>query len=121
MMATQVWPATLPQCPILNSFSEQRQRNLAAIQKEVGLPRMYRRSTAVATLTSAAYRMNVAQLAAFSLFYETNLASGSLPFKWEHPITNTLYVWMFDPKDTPRIERMTSNTFRISFNLLRMP
>jgi hypothetical protein len=115
------WPAELPLCPILQGFSEQRQRNIVAFDPEVGPPKMRRRSTAVATLTSVVFRMTVDQVAIFNTFYETTLSDGTLPFDWPHPITNVIYSWMFDAKAAPQFDRRTSNTFRVSFNLLRLP
>lgn len=120
-MAAAVWPATIPQCPILNVFSEERQRNLAIFAPDTGYPRMVRRSTAVGILTSVAFRMTVAQIAIFNAFYETTIKDGSLPFTWPHPITGTNYVWMFDTNEAPKLDRMTPNTFRVTFNLLRLP
>jgi antitoxin component of RelBE/YafQ-DinJ toxin-antitoxin module len=115
------WPATLPQCPILNDFSEQRQRNLAAFEPDVGPPKMRRRSTAVAVSTAVAFRMDLTELAAFNTFFETTLKDGTLPFDWAHPLTQTTYSWMFDAKEAPRIDRMTPSTVRVTFNLLRLP
>ena len=119
-MATP-WPATLPQCPVLNGFSEQRQRNVVAFTPDVGPPKMRRRSTASSTLTSVAYRMTKTQLDAFNTFYETTLADGSLPFDWRHPVTGVTYTWVFKSSDAPKRERMTPNTFRVTFDLVRMP
>lgn len=115
------WPAGLPQCPILNGFSEQRQRNLAAFAPDVGAPKITRRSTAVAILTSLVFRMTNSHVSTFNTFFEDTLKDGSLPFDWEHPITNVTYTWMFDPKDAPRFDRTTPDTFRVTFNLLRLP
>jgi len=115
------WPATLPQCPILNAFSEQRQRNVASFKPDVGPPKMRRRSTAVGVPTSVAFRMTNAQVLTFNTFYETTLFDGTLPFDWPHPITKVAYTWMFSPDEAPKRDRMTSNTSRITFDLIRMP
>ena len=115
------WPAALPQCPILNGFSEQRQRNLASFAPEVGGPKISRRSTAVAVLTSLVYRMSNADILVFNTFFEDTLKDGSLPFDWDHPVTGTTYTWMFDINEAPRFDRMTPNSIRVTFNLLRMP
>lgn len=120
-MTTAAWPATLPQCPILNGFSEQRQRNLAFFDPDVGPPKIRRRSTAVGVLTNLAFRMTTTQLAAFNTFFETTISDGSLPFTWAHPITKVSYTWMFDPQDAPKIDRMTAATHRLTFNLIRLP
>ncbi len=103
-MVAITWPTTIPQCPILNGFSEQKQIN-----------------NAVSWLASLAYRMTTTQLAAFNSFYESDLEDGTLPFVWSHPILQEDFYWVFDPKDSPKIDRMTSGTFRITFNLIRLP
>jgi len=118
---TDAWPSTLPQCPIMQSFAEQRQRNVASFKPDVGPPKQRRRSTAVAVQTNVAFRMTRAQLTIFDTFYETTLEDGTLPFTWNHPITLTNYEWMFSPEDAPTKERVTSGTMRISFTLFRLP
>lgn len=118
-MAT--WPTTIPQCPTLNAFSEEKQVNVAAFAPDVGPPKIRRRSTAASWLTSVAFRMTTDELADFYAFYEDDLEDGSLPFTWDHPITKLEYSWMFDPKATPKVDRMTPDTFRVSFSLLRLP
>lgn len=119
-MTTPVWPTTLPQCPILNAFTEQRQRNVAAFAPSVGKSRMKLRSTAARVSTSVAYRMTNAQILAFNTFYETTLAHGSMPFDWAHPVSKINYTWIFDAKNTPKIDRMTPKTQRVTFTLLRL-
>jgi hypothetical protein len=114
------WPLSLPQCPILNGFSEQKQTNVVAFTPDVGPPKITRRSTSSLWKTSLTYRMTTAQLATFNSFYEVTLKDGSLPMTWKHPVNQTLYYWSFDPKESPRIDRATSGTFRVSFDLLRL-
>jgi hypothetical protein len=118
---TAVWPPTLPQCPILNGLGEQRQRHIMAFAPEVGPPKMKRRSTAVEVLTNLAFRMTNAQVLTFYTFYETTLSDGILPFDWPHPVTKISYTWVFEGKEAPKRDRMTPNTSRITFNLLRLP
>ena len=119
-MATP-WPTTLPQCPVLNGFSEQKQPNVASFLPDVGPPKLRRRSTAAGWATDVAFRMTNAQVLTFNTFYETTLFDGTLPFDWAHPITKVNYSWMFQPNDVPKRERMTPNTSRISFSLIRLP
>lgn len=120
-MTTAVWPTTLPQCPTLNSFSEQRQPNVATFTPDVGPPKIRRRSTAVGVMTAVGYRMTTADVETFNTFFANTLKDGSLPFAWPHPISKVIYTWMFDPKEAPKIDRMTPDTFRVSFNLIRLP
>lgn len=121
MTAAATWPATIPQCPILNGFSEQKQVNVVAFSPDVGPPKMRRRSTTAWWQTSVAYRMTRTQLTTFNTFYETTIQDGSLPFTWKHPILQTNFDWVFDPKETPKIDHVTASTFRVTFNLLRLP
>ena len=102
-------------------ISEEKQVNVAAFSPDVGPPKIRKRSTAASWLTSVAFRMTTTQLAAFYAFYEDTLEDGSLPFTWAHPVTTLSYSWMFDPKATPKVDRMTPKTFRVSFSLLRLP
>lgn len=117
---TSAWPSNIPQCPTLG-MTEQRQPNIAGFSPDVGPPKMRRRSTAVVTVTAVTYRMNVAQLASFNTFYQTTLADGTLPFTWKHPVDQLTYTWMFDSKQAPTFDRVTPSTFRVTFNLLRLP
>ncbi len=114
------WPSDLPQCPTL-VFTEQRQRNLVAFQPDVGEPKIRRRSTATAVLTNMAFRMTNAQVLSFNTFFETTLKDGSLPFDFAHPVTKVTYSWVFDPKDSPRLTRVTPRTYTVTFDLLRLP
>lgn len=120
-MTTSAWPATVPQCPILNGLSEQRQPNIVSFQPDVGPPKARRRSTAVATLTNVIFRMTNDELDAFNTFYEDTLKDGSLPFTWDHPRTKDSYTWMFATDEPPSIDRMTPKTSRVTCKLLRLP
>jgi hypothetical protein len=119
-MAT-AWPATLPQCPTLDSWTEQRQRNIVAFQPEVGVAKMRRRSTAVGVTSTFTFRMTNAQVVTFNTFYETTLSDGTLPFDFEHPITNTNYSWIFDSKNAPTFRRLNSRLQYVSFTAIRLP
>ncbi len=116
---TAAWPITLPQCPVLNGFSEQRQRNIVAFNPDVGPPKIRRRSSASAVLTSATFRLTTDELSDFDTFFIDTLKDGSLPFEWQHPINRLIYSWWIDSHEAPRIDRLTSSTFRITLNLLR--
>jgi len=120
-MAVPVWPATLPQCPLLNGWDETPQPSVTSFIPEVGPPKARRRSTAKVWISSVTYRMSNAQILTFLTFYETTLEDGSLPFSWDHPITNVIYNWQFDPQNRPRIARIGPKFQSVSFNLLRLP
>ncbi len=116
------WPEErlLPQCPILNGFSEQRQRNAIEFQPDVGFTKLHRRATESVIQTSVTFRMTDAEVDTFNEWYVDYQEDGTLDFTWDHPVTKVNHSWMFDAQDAPRIERMTPDTFRVSFNLLRL-
>lgn len=118
-MTTAAWPTSLG-CPILQ-FTETPQANVASFTPEVGPPKMRRRSTAKAWMTSVTFRMTRAQVVTFLTFYETTLEDGSLPFTMNHPRTTTSYSWMFSPNNAPEITRTTPNYNSVSFQLVRLP
>lgn len=120
-MPAASWPATLPQCPILNAFSETPQPNVVSFKPEVGPPKQRRRSTAKAWITNVSYRMTNAQLLTFKTFFETTLEDGALPFNWAHPVTKVSYDWMFTEGDEPQITRFASNASTVAFKITRLP
>jgi hypothetical protein len=63
--------------------------------------------------------MTSAELAIFNTFFIDTLEDGTLPFNWIHPTRSLIFSWWFDSKQSPRLGRMTPDTFRVSINLLR--
>jgi hypothetical protein len=118
-IAPVTWPVNIPQCPILNGLSEQKQTNILTFAPDVGPAKMVRRSTKSFWKTALTFRMTTIQYALFNNFYVNTLEDGTLPFVWPHPITKILYFWMFDSGAAPRVDRMTPKTVRVGFNLIR--
>lgn len=114
------WPSNLPQCPTLNGLSEQQQLNVKTFQPDVGPPKLRRRASGYGTMTKVVFRMTPADLAAFNAFYIGTLQDGTIQFAWRHPYDGNTYNWWFDAKSPPLIERVTNDTFQVSFPLLRI-
>jgi hypothetical protein len=117
---TAAWPGTIPQKPLVG-FAEQRQRNVASFNPDVGEPKVRRRSTAVTINCNAQFIMTDLQLVDFITFFETTLSDGTLPFTWAHPRTGVTYTWMFGVEDSPTIEATTYNINTVSCRLIRLP
>jgi len=115
------WPATLPQCPIISGFSEQKQTNNAGFSPDVGPPKGRRRSTATCVSTTVPFKMTNQQKLDFEDFFGIDLADGTLPFTWLHPVTKVSYSWMFTQGSAPKMSRLTTRTWMISCELLRLP
>lgn len=72
-----VWPATLPQKPLRNGFSEALQANAIGFQPEVGPPKLRRRGTAAATQIQVMFNMTANQWATLLVFFRDTLAEVS--------------------------------------------
>jgi len=112
------WPASLPP-PTVDGFSEQRQRNVAAFQPDVGPPRYRRRSTAAAVTATITLVLDKDALADFDEFFETDLADGTLPFDMNHPRTGEAFSWVF--AEAPQQDRLTVKATRVTCKLQRLP
>lgn len=79
------WPATLPQSPLLDGYSEEAGDNVLRSQPEMGPPKTRRRFTARIDRLNLSYVMTTAQLGIFEAFWRTDLADGALPITMPHP------------------------------------
>jgi hypothetical protein len=111
------WPSSLPQCPILNAFTEKSQSNVIPFKPEVGPVKLRKKSTSKSWIASLSFHMNNSQLDAFKSFYETTIKDGTLTFGWEHPVTKIDYLWMFNER--PNTVRTAPDASTVSFALVR--
>lgn len=84
-----VWPASLPQKPLADGFSEQSAPNVVRTENDAGPTNARRRYTVPVKRLSVRFLMTSAQVATFETFHETTLASGVLPFDWTDPRTRS--------------------------------
>lgn len=96
-MATPVWPANLPQKPLLDSFTHAPQENKVSFQPDVGPPIERRRGTAKMHEYKVEFPpINAEELAVFETWFEDDLADGVLHYLWAHPVTGVTYKWKID-------------------------
>ncbi len=81
------WPATLPQRPLIEGFSEQPPNLVVRSQTDTGPAKVRRRATAGPTRMTLAFRMTADQLTAFRAFLHADLADRALSYSWTHPVT----------------------------------
>lgn len=86
-MPTTPWPASLPQRPQADDFSETPPNLLVRSTTDTGPAKVRRRTTAGVTKMRASFRLTAAQLDAFRSFYAVDIEHGALPFSWTHPVT----------------------------------
>lgn len=92
-----VWPAALPQYPLLNSFVETSpSAAILRTQMDVGPAKARRRSTAEASTYAMTFApVDASARLAFVDFYLSDIGSGSLPFDLPHPLTGVVGSWRF--------------------------
>lgn len=94
-MPNAVWPSDLPQYVLQQGFSEQLGNAKIETQMEAGRPKTRRRYTAAPRQLSCVLACTAAQRASLITFYDTTLKSGSLPFDWVDPVTQTTKSFLF--------------------------
>lgn len=83
---TAVWPATLPQSPLADSYSEAGERNVIRFEVDAGPAEMRRRHTRGLRQIGATYWLTSAQLATWRGFWADDLSHGAMWFEWPDPV-----------------------------------
>ncbi|MBU1567721.1 MAG: hypothetical protein KJ630_19115 [Proteobacteria bacterium] len=116
-MAT--WPATLPQVPLVNGYSEKPANNSIRSKMDVGPAKSRRRISAGVREHKASYLLTSAQLTTFETFYETTLLSGSEKFTWIHPRTKVSGEWRI--KALPEWSPLGNGWYGLTLELELLP
>jgi hypothetical protein len=117
-MTIASWPATIRQTPDYG-WQETPQRNVVSYKPDVGPPKNRRRSTANGALATGQFSLTSAQYATLMSFYGTDLADGTLPFSWVHPLTGVTYSWTFEAE--PQLTATAFDWNTVSISLRRLP
>ncbi|MBK8211485.1 MAG: hypothetical protein IPK78_17585 [Rhodospirillales bacterium] len=119
-MAIPSWPASLPQRPFADGFSETPPNLLVRSATDIGPAKARRRATAGVTKLKAAFRLSPGQLATFRSFFDSDLQGGVLSFSWTHPVTGAVGAFRIVPP--PSIEPVAAGmAWRISLDLELLP
>jgi hypothetical protein len=114
------WPASLPQRPLADGFSETPPNLLVRSAADFGPAKARRRATAGVTKLKAAFRLSPAQLATFRTFFAADLQGGALTFSWTHPVTGAVDAFRIVPP--PTIEPIAAGmAWRVSLDLELLP
>ena len=119
-MTDPVWPATLPQRPLVQGFRKTFGDGAIRNQMDSGPPITRKRFTATVKTYQMAFRLTFAQVAILEAFYETDCAMGAVPFQMADPITGVTQRWTF--KEAPNVTPIMSQTaFDASVQLEALP
>lgn len=123
-MASIVWPAGLPQRPLLASLRESFPAIAIRSQPDSGPPKARRRFTAGVRPWHVELSLSRDQVALLDEFHQSTTAGGSLPFEWVHFRTLAPAMMMFagEPSADPRRTIGDGGEpWHVSFDVLMLP
>lgn len=112
-----VWPATLPQIPLVEGYLERFGPNTIRTPMDWGPAKRRRRFTKSHDPHQFAFEVDGTQLATFKAFYKTTILHGALSFDYTHPTDGVTAT--FAMLDEPNIVPVGGNYYRVSFSAER--
>lgn len=113
-MAMPVWPLTLPNRPLADTWSRQAQGGRWTFKTDGG-PAMVRPLGEKGEVLSMDFRMSAEQVRTFSVFFRESLKNGSLAFQFQDPDTGIpLDVRFHVDADSPYSIRAMGQERRVS-------
>lgn len=91
------WPASLPQKPLVDGYSEEPKSRVLRSQMDAGPPKTRQRFTAGVTDIPVNMTLSIAQLATFEAWFNADIQGGSLPFDMSHPRADEVVSMMIVP------------------------
>lgn len=121
-MTTPVWPATLPQAPLVDSWTGGPQRNKVSFKPEIGPPIVRRRGTSRVVIWEGTFPpFSADQLDDFEEFFATDLKDGTLAFNWTDPVHGDTGLWTFSDDDPPyKVSAGAASLYNLSMKLIRI-
>ncbi|HZJ62351.1 MAG TPA: hypothetical protein VFD36_02440 [Kofleriaceae bacterium] len=116
-----VWPASLPEIPLVAGFSESPPNTLIRTQMDAGPARVRPRYTGGPRPMKAAISCTAAQVETFDVFLLTTLLQGSQKFDWVHPRTGIAKTFRFVIPPDPTYVPEHKDRWTVSFQLEVMP
>jgi hypothetical protein len=115
----QAWPGTLQQLLSEANFGEETGETVLRTDMDVGPRKFRRRFTHSIDVFSASIYLTVSQYTIFKNFYNTTLNGGSIPFTFNHPITQDATDFRFS--GTPKYTSLGGGQFMVAFQWETVP
>jgi len=113
-----VWPTTLPQSPLVNSYSRTQESQVVRTPMETGPAKQRRRYTKPLENMNVELIMDKDQLSTFVDFHDNTLGGGADKFEWKHPVTGDTQNFRIVQESEPfTIEPIHQDLFRVSFKM----
>lgn len=118
-MASSVWPASLPQIPLRNGFSESGQGATIRTQMDVGPAKLRARYTAEIVNFNISLVLTTPQRSTLETFYQTTTVFGSCPFDWDDFVNGGTAEYRFITRPTYR--NLADELWSTTFSMERLP
>ncbi len=82
-----VWPTSLPQSPLQDSYRETAADNTIRTTMEQGPAKLRRRATSAVSKLAIGFILSPAQMNTLQSFYTSGTSGGIIPFTFPHPRT----------------------------------
>lgn len=116
------WPVTLPQAPLVNTLTIDREPNVVEFKSDVGRPQRSKRYTQSREPYSANMLMTDAQRVDLMDFFADDCAEGAVSFEMEDwadlgqsPATMALFTWA----TPPRVSWAAPGYWQVSLNVVK--
>lgn len=119
-MASQVWPASLPQKPLQSGYEEQPPKTAIHTEMDRGPAKSRRRSTAMPRPIKMTFEMDFTQTGTLDTFFEDTIKGGALKFDFPEPRTGTTKEFKMD-RGRPTYTPAGSGWFRVDVTMTLQP
>ena len=117
-----VWPPSLPQKVLRNSFGESSAPNVISTDLGVGPPQTRPRGTFQKKSYSCSIRITIDQKIVFDEFYQNTTISGTQPFEFpDFYIEGVILNVKFNPESSPSVSGVGGYYVDVSFALDLQP
>ena len=118
-MANPLWPASLPQKPLMSGFSETMPNLVVRSQTDTGPAKMRIRSTAMASPIIGRMLMTGTQIGLLETFGRSTLVEWTSVFDFTDPVTRTTIQARF--VEVPSWTHVSGNYFSVQLSLEEVP
>jgi hypothetical protein len=114
------WPASLPQSPLVEGWTEQFADNAYRFKPRQGLEITRRKQSTRFNTQTLNFKLSKAQRQTFEDFYYDDCGGGVLSFEWEHPVTKVTYDFKWTESPPQMHSPDGGKTFIVSLSLMRI-